>query len=227
MAGPHARPARRADHVRSEGRVVGRRAAARPRAARRPARRLAGRASSQVPRARSRRSAPRPPRCSRRYCDRLGLARAGRVLARRARTAARPSPTPCSRSGSTRRAHRRRDRPAAGHRGRRGARAGDAGPRRLVDHAAEAEPDDERVPDRVGAAPARHRLGVLLDGGAHAGERDMGAWATEWIALPQACILASSVADKLAWVARRASWSTRRACGEPRAHTRWRSSPRS
>jgi adenylosuccinate lyase len=41
---------------------------------------------------------------------------------------------------------------------------------------------------------------VILGGGAHAGERDMGAWATEWIALPQACILAASVADKLAWV---------------------------
>jgi 3-carboxy-cis,cis-muconate cycloisomerase len=46
----------------------------------------------------------------------------------------------------------------------------------------------------------RASAGVLFDGGAHAGERDMGAWATEWIALPQACILASSVADKLAWV---------------------------
>ena len=46
----------------------------------------------------------------------------------------------------------------------------------------------------------RGSAGVLFDGGAHAGERDMGAWATEWIALPQACILASSVADKLAWV---------------------------
>jgi 3-carboxy-cis,cis-muconate cycloisomerase len=41
---------------------------------------------------------------------------------------------------------------------------------------------------------------VILDGGAHAGERDMGAWSTEWIALPQACILAASVADKLAWI---------------------------
>jgi 3-carboxy-cis,cis-muconate cycloisomerase len=46
----------------------------------------------------------------------------------------------------------------------------------------------------------RGSVGVLLDGGAHAGERDMGAWSVEWIALPQACILASSVADKLAWI---------------------------
>ena len=46
----------------------------------------------------------------------------------------------------------------------------------------------------------RGSVGVILDGAAHAGERDMGAWATEWIALPQACILASSVVDKLAWV---------------------------
>jgi 3-carboxy-cis,cis-muconate cycloisomerase len=46
----------------------------------------------------------------------------------------------------------------------------------------------------------RGSVGVILDGAAHAGERDMGAWATEWIALPQACILTASVADKLAWV---------------------------
>jgi 3-carboxy-cis,cis-muconate cycloisomerase len=46
----------------------------------------------------------------------------------------------------------------------------------------------------------RGSVGVILDGAAHAGERDMGAWATEWIALPQACILAASVADKLAWI---------------------------
>jgi 3-carboxy-cis,cis-muconate cycloisomerase len=46
----------------------------------------------------------------------------------------------------------------------------------------------------------RGSVGVILDGAAHAGERDMGFWATEWIALPQACILAASVADKLAWI---------------------------
>jgi 3-carboxy-cis,cis-muconate cycloisomerase len=46
----------------------------------------------------------------------------------------------------------------------------------------------------------RGSVSVVLDGAAHAGERDMGAWATEWIALPQACILTASVADKLAWV---------------------------
>jgi 3-carboxy-cis,cis-muconate cycloisomerase len=28
----------------------------------------------------------------------------------------------------------------------------------------------------------------------------MGPWATEWIALPQACILAASVTGKLAWI---------------------------
>jgi adenylosuccinate lyase len=46
----------------------------------------------------------------------------------------------------------------------------------------------------------RGSAGVILDGGAHAGERDMGPWAAEWIALPQACILAASVTDKLAWI---------------------------
>jgi 3-carboxy-cis,cis-muconate cycloisomerase len=46
----------------------------------------------------------------------------------------------------------------------------------------------------------RGSVGVILDGAAHAGERDMGPWATEWIALPQSCILAASVTDKLAWI---------------------------
>jgi 3-carboxy-cis,cis-muconate cycloisomerase len=32
---------------------------------------------------------------------------------------------------------------------------------------------------------------------AHAGERDMGLWAVEWVALPEALILTSSVASKL------------------------------
>jgi adenylosuccinate lyase/3-carboxy-cis,cis-muconate cycloisomerase len=35
---------------------------------------------------------------------------------------------------------------------------------------------------------------------AHAGERDMGLWAIEWVALPEALILTSSVASKLRWV---------------------------
>ena len=46
----------------------------------------------------------------------------------------------------------------------------------------------------------RGAVSVVLEGGAHAGERDMGPWSAEWIAVPQACILASSVADKLAWI---------------------------
>jgi len=35
---------------------------------------------------------------------------------------------------------------------------------------------------------------------AHAGERDMGLWAVEWVALPEALILTSSVASKLHWI---------------------------
>jgi 3-carboxy-cis,cis-muconate cycloisomerase len=35
---------------------------------------------------------------------------------------------------------------------------------------------------------------------AHAGERDMGLWAVEWVAVPEALILTASVASKLAWV---------------------------
>ncbi len=46
----------------------------------------------------------------------------------------------------------------------------------------------------------RATLSAIDDAPAHAGERDMGLWAAEWIAVPQGCILAASIADKLAWV---------------------------
>ena len=42
--------------------------------------------------------------------------------------------------------------------------------------------------------------GALELSPAHAGERDMGLWAVEWVALPEALILTSSVASKLRWV---------------------------
>jgi 3-carboxy-cis,cis-muconate cycloisomerase len=41
---------------------------------------------------------------------------------------------------------------------------------------------------------------VLEFSSAHAGERDMGMWAVEWMAVPQALILTGGVASKLAWV---------------------------
>ncbi len=44
----------------------------------------------------------------------------------------------------------------------------------------------------------RGATGVLVDSSLHAHERDMGAWATEWIALPQALILTGGLLDKLA-----------------------------
>jgi 3-carboxy-cis,cis-muconate cycloisomerase len=44
----------------------------------------------------------------------------------------------------------------------------------------------------------RGAVSVLLDAPAHAGERDMGAWAAEWMAVPQAMILAGGVVEKLA-----------------------------
>src|SRR5262249_38957145 len=34
----------------------------------------------------------------------------------------------------------------------------------------------------------------------HAGERDMGAWATEWLAVPEALVLTAGILDKLAAV---------------------------
>lgn len=46
----------------------------------------------------------------------------------------------------------------------------------------------------------RAATGVLVDAPAHAYERDMSFWAAEWIALPQALILAGSIVDKLAGV---------------------------
>jgi adenylosuccinate lyase/3-carboxy-cis,cis-muconate cycloisomerase len=41
---------------------------------------------------------------------------------------------------------------------------------------------------------------VLVDSAAHAHERDMGAWATEWLAVPQALILTGGLLAKLAAV---------------------------
>lgn len=46
----------------------------------------------------------------------------------------------------------------------------------------------------------RAQVGVLLDSPAHAFERDMGYWAAEWVALPEALVLAAGVVDKLASV---------------------------
>jgi adenylosuccinate lyase/3-carboxy-cis,cis-muconate cycloisomerase len=46
----------------------------------------------------------------------------------------------------------------------------------------------------------RGAVSVVLDAPAHAGERDMGAWAPEWIAVPQALILAGGVVEKLAGI---------------------------
>lgn len=42
--------------------------------------------------------------------------------------------------------------------------------------------------------------GALQLSPAHAGERDMGLWAVEWVALPEALVLTSSVASKLRWI---------------------------
>lgn len=43
-------------------------------------------------------------------------------------------------------------------------------------------------------------VAVIATSAGHAGERDMGLWAAEWVALPQAFILAGGIAAKLAWV---------------------------
>ncbi len=46
----------------------------------------------------------------------------------------------------------------------------------------------------------RGPLAVLDGAAAHAGERDMGAWAAEWVAVPEAMILAAGLLAKLAYV---------------------------
>lgn len=51
----------------------------------------------------------------------------------------------------------------------------------------------------VACARLVHGLtGALNTAAAHAGERDMGLWAVEWMAIPEALVLTSSVASKLA-----------------------------
>lgn len=53
----------------------------------------------------------------------------------------------------------------------------------------------------VASARLLHGTVVALQLSAdHAGERDMGRWAVEWIAVPQALILAGGIAAQLAWV---------------------------
>ena len=58
----------------------------------------------------------------------------------------------------------------------------------------------------------RGSTGVLVASPAHACERDMGYWAAEWLALPQALILAGGIADKLAARARGAGGRSGAAC---------------
>jgi adenylosuccinate lyase len=53
----------------------------------------------------------------------------------------------------------------------------------------------------IASARLVHGATAVLDlSSAHAGERDMGLWAIEWIAVPQALILTGGVVSKLAWV---------------------------
>ena len=89
--------------------------------------------------------------------------------------------------------------PPAGHGGRGALGAADGGPRRLLDDAAEAQPDDERVPRRA-ARLLRATVSAPAGRPAHASERDMARWGVEWLAVPQAVVLAGGVADKLAQV---------------------------
>ena len=59
----------------------------------------------------------------------------------------------------------------------------------------------------------RGSTSVLVSSAAHAHERDMGAWATEWIALPQALILTGGLLEKLAHTLERLVVDTERMLG--------------
>jgi adenylosuccinate lyase len=52
----------------------------------------------------------------------------------------------------------------------------------------------------AGAMLLRATVSVLPAAAAHASERDMARWGVEWLAVPQAVVLAGGVADKLAHV---------------------------
>ena len=52
----------------------------------------------------------------------------------------------------------------------------------------------------AGARLLRGQVAVITDSPAHAYERDMGLWAAEWIALPEAFVLCAGVVAKLASV---------------------------
>jgi adenylosuccinate lyase/3-carboxy-cis,cis-muconate cycloisomerase len=53
----------------------------------------------------------------------------------------------------------------------------------------------------IASARLVHGAAAVLDlSSAHAGERDMGLWAIEWVALPEALILTGGVVSKLSWV---------------------------
>jgi 3-carboxy-cis,cis-muconate cycloisomerase len=56
----------------------------------------------------------------------------------------------------------------------------------------------------------RGATSVLVDSPPHASERDMGYWAAEWIALPQALILCAGIVSKLATVLERLEVDTER-----------------
>ena len=66
----------------------------------------------------------------------------------------------------------------------------------------------------------RGPLAVLEASAAHASERDMGAWALEWVAVPEAMILAAGILDKLAAVLEGLGVDPGADAEEPGAHRR-------
>ena len=63
----------------------------------------------------------------------------------------------------------------------------------------------------------RGAIDPLANATAHAGERDMGLWAVEWLAVPQAFILAGGVAEKLVELVAALRRRPGTDAGEPRA----------
>ena len=183
MAGPHPRPARRADHVRLEGGVLGRRGPAAPRPAARGRAALAGRP------ARRRRSAPwasTAPRGARRCAPVLRRAGAGRprhLVAdrprpdRRVRRACSPWCAARWRGSATRSTScsARRSASCASRRSR-----GTVG---SITMPHKRNPEGSEHLDTL-ARLVRANAGVLLEGMVGGHERDGRGWKAEWVALP-------------------------------------------
>ena len=187
----HPRPARRADHLRLEGRVVGRRGPPAPRPAARGRAALAGR------------PARRRGRDARRASGRDGLGGAPPVL-RRAR-AARPGHLLADRARPDRRVRRACWRWSAPPWRASATRCTSCSDRRSASCASPPRPAPSAAsPCRTSGIRSAastwtpwpgwsaRNAGVLLEGMVGGHERDGRGWKAEWVALPEVCLLTAT-----------------------------------